>query len=245
MDDAELSAAQDAALGKAADVPPEEPSEMDVPDIQDEPEVPEEPTAEPGVNQERSNLGRKVQGLDEKMNLIMYQLQQVTQREQPRSQPEADEEDDVDIITNKDLPKQIQKYQAQQAQKREQYKDALFKNLAFLGQSVGDDEWQAASEMINNHVMRSDYRPRARADVEAETLFNKALNIYYRKKMDTKINPLAKNAGNKPSNLGGNSKTASDTKSGLYQLKQKEAIEFAKQFGMSPEEIDKAMRASE
>ena len=241
----DLDAAAEAAPPEpVAEEPEVETEESEVEATEEEVETEEveaEPSAADGENQERSELGRKVQENTELVKLMLYQQQEAV-RSKEKPEPEEDDEED-DIVMKKDLDKHLDKRSKKRAATRKEYESRTIEQIGTLGREVADDaQWKGITDMIGSYMDNKNYRPSSRDPrVEGELLFLKAKSVWMENQLKKDINPLDKNKDVPAKNLGGKTTTKTAPKKGMKALKSKEAIALAKHYGWNEEKINEAL----
>ena len=241
----DLDAAHDAAMEQVAE---EEGNEEEV--IEEEPaeeaeeteEIPEEPPADPGANQERSKLGRKLQGVETDLQGMKEMLQiLIHQKQASAATPEPEDEEEDDIVTKKELKKVIPKLLSKQKQKEQtmlkQYNNDFANRVLDLGRDLSDEEFDGITKIIDQDFVMETKNSKYDAIIN----FNKAKAKYYQTKSTTKVNPLAKNEGKVVKNLGGKPTTKTTPKSNLKKPTDKVAQQLIKDMGLSDEFVDEAL----
>lgn len=239
----ELDAAHDAATEQSAE---EEGNEegVEAPEVEESEEVeeqetlPDEPSSEPGENQEKSQLGRKVkaigdgmQGMQEMLQLLIHQNQQANA---PKPEPEEEEEDD--IVMKKDIPKHIAKHEQKQQTALKNYNNDFANRVLDLGRDLSDDEFDGITKIIDTDFQRYTNK----SGYDALINFNAAKAKYYQKKT-AKVNPLDKNKGKVVENLGGKTSTKTTPRTNLKKPTDKVAQQLIKDMGLSDEFVDAAL----
>lgn len=101
-------------------------------------------------NAERSRLGRKVKGIEDRFESFEERLNRVLNKlETPR---EVEVDDDDPIITPENLPRYMQKLEEQKGQQQKEYERKYASSFAKIGsdadESTFNDVWE---EMLANH----------------------------------------------------------------------------------------------
>ena len=241
------------------DTPAEPAGEEEVVEEEVAEEVVEEPIPdEPEGNRERSELGRKVkeQGerLDSFMDTITGAIDEIkTSVAKPEFEDEPLDDDYPITLTAKELNDRIKEGIASagvvtkkdiETQKRQakEYENGYLAKVSSLTTGIPDKE-AIEKELFENkdvNVKRSN-----NPLIDAEMNFLKAQTNVLNKKLEAKakpVNPLDKNNDNEDLPLGGPLGTNNqDVKSEKVTKLDPEAAKFAKESGMSEEDVQKTL----
>jgi hypothetical protein len=145
----------------------------------------------PTDHKERSDLGRKVSayhrrvdGLENKIDRIVSLLETKPEEEAPEGDLSPDEP-----MTRRDTENLLVARDNQKESKAKSYSDNYTKAVSTLGPNLSQDEYDGV--LAEMQTMR--YDPSDNAQIDAEINFQKAENIYLRKKMAQPIgkdNPI-------------------------------------------------------
>ena len=240
-----LERAHDEAVAASApEETPAEAKEKGTKEPETKPEVKEE--LKPEVkeelddNRERSNLGRKVKILEDKLSRLDEIAAKLDRISTPKRELPPD--DDAPIpMTARELRefvwKENQQLETFKAQKQREYVQGYLKHEATLGMDLSEQEYE---EVIKERVANFDVRHSDNPMADADLNFHKALASVLRKKMSKgKENPLK---GKKPDGpLGGPTGTENATRAAVTPKLDKDAAEFAQKMGLSAEQIQKAL----
>jgi len=241
----DLERAHDAAIAEQApeEAPAEAKEEKETKQPDKEVEEKKTPKEEPDDNRERSNLGRKVKYLEEKLSKL-DEIAAKIDRFTSRKEPEPD--DDAPIpMTARELREFVRReasdLETSKAEKQKEYERGYLKHEASLGMDLSEEEY---AEVINERLQNFNVRHTDNPNTDAELNFHKAYAAVLKKKMSKgKENPLK---GKKPDGpLGGTTTSESTTRAAATPKLDKEAAEFAAKMGLSAEMIAKALGSKE
>ena len=236
-----LERAHDEAV--AASAPEETPAEVKgevTKELEKEPETKETklPKEELDDNRERSNLGRKVKILEEKLSKIDEISAKIDRIVIPRRESEVD--DDAPIPMNaKELRdfvwKENQRIETVRVQEQQTYAKNYQAYEVELGPDLSEQEFmEVVQERIQNFNQRHSNNPQA----DAELNFHKAYAAVLKRKLGKgKENPLK---GKKPDGpLGGITTSENAKRAAVPEKLDKDAADFAQRMGLSQEKISK------
>lgn len=235
----QLERTHDQAVSETPEEAPAEAKEEKTEEKPKEEVIKEEVVEEPQDNRERSNLGRKVKLLEEKLSVLDEIKAMIAKRPAARQEPEDD--DSPIPMTAKELREFVRReatdLETSRAERQKEYERGYLKHEASLGMELSEEEY---AEVINERLQNFNVRHTDNPKTDAELNFHKAYASVLKKKMSKgKENPLK---GKKPDGpLGGPSGSENTTRAAATPKLDKEAAEFAQKMGLSAEKIAKAL----
>jgi len=195
-------------------------------------------------HRERSDLGRKVKELNEKVDSELMSISgKIDQLLETRKAPETDEFEDERILNKKELDEYFnKKLQAEQSARQKadaDYNTGYFKTIGQFKNTEEEADYDAiCKELEDNHNIRRSNN--AQADARMNWL--EASNAYYKRKSGTKDNPLKGKGNDLPLGAGSEGALVIEKETPLPKL-DSFAEEYIKATGMSEESVKKAMAA--
>ena len=202
---------------------------------------------EPVDNAVRSQMGRKLKYMEEKMDEsfgkldAFLQTQSQPQYQQPQYQP-VQEEVEEEFLTNRNVGSVIEKYmtqhQAQQNSQADKYNDDYIKTINRLGSDLSDEEFNEidAERMKNFNQAHS-----VNGGADAESNWQRAEISVLRKRQANPVRkaPLKQEKPSAP--LGGGGAQNTSTKKTKMPKLDEATISYMESVGMSPEKAAKIL----
>ena len=239
-------------LERAADevtdsaTPEEKASEEIVPQTQGEEQQEtietEETHEEPIDHGEKSRLGRKVKGIEDRLNQMMGKLEMLISNPSQTRVPEGqvDDSDEIAPGTKGELYAEFDKWtkqrESQQTEKDQEYQQVYVRKLTELGWDMLEAEYdEIVKELHANHNIRRTGEP----EVDAELNFEKAQNAIFRKTLGKKKVPVKGEKLTGP--LGGPSNTTITERAPASVKLDADAASFAEYLGWDDKKTREAL----
>ena len=166
-------------------------------------ELPDEPNEEtPEGHKERSELGRKVKGIEDQVGFLSEQVQNfISKLEQKRQQQQTDELDFVDTSNPQTLEEFLDRRDQAKEQKKKEYTQQALSSLKSQGVDLSQKAYNAVcDEAVNNWTKHT-----GDPAIDARLNFLDARVRIRERQLKTRTNPLSKNTDQDAEGLGGES----------------------------------------
>jgi len=218
--------------------------EVKEPEVKEPEETPEAIAAREKLEEhkERSDLGRKVKELNEKIDSEIGSISdKIDQLLEKKETPEMDEFDGERILNKKELDdywdKKMRARESAQKKADADYNTAYFRTIGQYKAKEDEADYEAIlKEFQANHNVRRSNDPQA----DARYNYLEASNAYYKKKSGTPENPLKGKGNDLPLGAGSEGEPVVEKETPMPKL-DSFAEDYVKATGMSEEAVKKAL----
>ena len=187
-------------------------------------------------NAEKSKLGRKVAAMERNFNMFMEEMRQFATATAPKK-AEVEEDDDTPL-TKKDVERYLEERSTKKALEEKAYSNKYITKMVTLTEELDET---VLDEVLTEVDSKYNKKRTGNPDMDAQLDYLEAYNGILARKSGKKSNPLEKNKDKKVKGLGISGEEKNSVSSKKEIALDHEAAAFAKQMGLSPEEIEDAL----